>query len=93
MYKAKNQGSVIIKGGQLIRYDAGSEIDLPKGSLDHCPDLEWIAPRKNAEGPKSLEDMTVKELKSLAEEKGIEVSGRKADLIEQIKEADSDKAE
>ncbi|MBN2365728.1 MAG: hypothetical protein JXL67_06150 [Calditrichaeota bacterium] len=52
MYKALNQGSVTDKQGRTYRFGLDTEIDAPKGSLDHCKDLKWINPEKVKSGEK-----------------------------------------
>lgn len=71
MYKAKLQGSTADSRGNLYRFSPGSLIDAPKGSLDHCTDVEWVEEKPvkqeanidvKAELDKSL-DETIKSVK------------------------------
>ena len=64
-----------IKGGHLT--EKAEEPDAPSGSGGNS-------------GPKSLDEMTLAELRAYALEKKITVSGNKAEILSAIKEAESE---
>ena len=64
------------------------KMDLPKFIPGSVEDDE-NDPEKTGDGSKALGDMTIDELKAYATEKGITVSGNKAEIIEAIKEAEA----
>lgn len=46
MYKAENSGSTTGKSGKRWLWNAGDEVDAPKGELDHVPELKWSKSEK-----------------------------------------------
>lgn len=49
MYKAENGGSTVGKSGKRWLWNAGSNVDAPKGELDHVPELKWSKGKSDKE--------------------------------------------
>ena len=65
------------------------KMEIPKYTPNENGDDDDNTLNGNGNGGKNLDDMTVEELKAYAEEKGIEVSGNKAEILAAIKEAEA----
>ena len=51
--------------------------------------IEYVEEKHSTEGYKDYNDLTIKELKVLLKEKGLSINGKKQELIERLKECDS----
>lgn len=87
--------------GGLVYIDAGKtsdDLDISEGELKAAKATGWFSKAKETdeeeEGPKGLDDLTVPELKALAEAETIDLGDatKKADIIAAIELAREEKA-
>lgn len=86
MYKAITGGSVTDENGRLYRFSTGSNVDAPKGALDHCKALIWVG-KEVKQDPDHSTNYTIAELRDmdLSDKEDAFFEGDKRETIDKLR--------